>query len=352
MSRQMEIKSHRRNYVVDFLSLTKNLIHTASNDSFLVIDANVNRLYPEFGDVFNKNRIFEIDAIEEKKTLNTCQTLIEFLLKANVKRNHKLIAVGGGITQDIVAFTASVLYRGIEWEFFPTTLLAQADSCIGSKTSINFQSVKNLLGTFYPPSKIYCCIEFLSTLDEDDIKSGIGEMLHYFLIDCPHLAAEMMNTYGDNLKRPHLLKKHIFESLHIKKQMIEKDEFDQKERRVFNYGHTFGHALEAATKYAISHGNAVTLGLDMANHISLQMGLIKKEEYNWMFSILEKNIPVYKMSKQEKEVYFEFLFQDKKNINNSLVCILPHAIGDIRVVVLDNREQIKDIILEYMGERL
>ena len=125
-----------------------------------------------------------------------------------------------------------------------------------------------MLGTFHPPKEIYCCTDFLSTLSKDDIKSGIGEMLHYFLIDDSVITEELNSSYTKILMEPDLrLEKFILESLAIKKDMIERDEFDRNQRRVFNYGHTFGHAIEAISKYEISHGIAVTLGMDLANYI-------------------------------------------------------------------------------------
>ena len=344
----LEIQSYRRKYKVIFQKLSEDLVENIKEKSFLIIDSNVDIYFPLFRSKFDEHNIFVIEASEQNKNLQTCAALANRLVSQGFKRNHKLIAVGGGIVQDITAFTASVLYRGVEWKFFPTTLLAQADSCIGSKTSINLGETKNLLGTFYPPAEIYCCPEFLETLQEDDIKSGIGEIFHYYLIADSDLSKELAESYESVIRHPALrCAKHIRESLSIKKRMIEKDEFDEGERKIFNYGHTFGHAIEAVSKYEVSHGNAVTLGMDIANYISLKKGFIDHSIYEYLLSMIRKNIPDYRLTEDRLQDYFTFLSKDKKNIDNSLVCILPYGVGDMRTTIIDDIDSVKDIIREY-----
>ena len=122
------------------------------------------------------------DATEKQKSYIALTSIIEKLIENGFRKNNRLFAIGGGITQDITAFISSIMYRGVEWIFFPTTLLAQADSCIGGKTSINIGKYKNQLGNFYPPRKIFIIPEFISTLPELAFKSGMGEMLHFYLV--------------------------------------------------------------------------------------------------------------------------------------------------------------------------
>jgi 3-dehydroquinate synthase len=129
--------------------------------------------------------------------------------------------------------------------------------------------------------------------------------------------------------------------------MIEKDEFDEGERKIFNYGHTFGHAIEAVSKYEVSHGNAVTLGMDIANYISLKKGFIDHSIYEYLLSMIRKNIPDYRLTEDRLQDYFTFLSKDKKNIDNSLVCILPYGVGDMRTTIIDDIDSVKDIIREY-----
>lgn len=167
MSSDINIKSQLRNYSVNFIGSiiapVEELIH---NDSFFIIDKKILDIYSElFRPIVSSKRYIAINANEHTKTIATCVHLIEILIKEKVRRNHQLVAIGGGVIQDITAFSASITYRGIGWAFIPTTLLAQCDSCIGSKTSINFGENKNLIGNFYPPSAVFIDPSFFRFVD-------------------------------------------------------------------------------------------------------------------------------------------------------------------------------------------
>ena len=175
---KMEIKSSLRNYnlsiVDDFKPVLEKVYH--END-FLIVDEKVYNLFKEkISNSKWNDRLIKIEALEETKSYLALADVIEQLIEGGFKKNNTLIAIGGGITQDVAAFTASILYRGVDWIFFPTTLLAQGDSCIGSKTSINFGKYKNQIGNFYSPREIFVDLKFLETLDEIDLTSGLGEV--------------------------------------------------------------------------------------------------------------------------------------------------------------------------------
>ncbi|MBU1854075.1 MAG: 3-dehydroquinate synthase, partial [Candidatus Omnitrophica bacterium] len=229
----------------------------------------------------------------------------------------------------------------------PTTLLAQADSCIGGKSSINLDEYKNLLGTFYPPSRIFIDMSFLETLPVEAIKSGIGEILHFYLIVGNKMAADLTNDYEKIILSPKLLKKYISLSLEIKKEFIEIDEFDKNERNLLNYGHTFGHAIETVSGYVVNHGQAITMGMDIANYISMRLGYLDKSTFDFMHSVLEKNIPDFRIDEKTLESYLKALLKDKKNIDDKLVCILTDGPGSMRKVHIDITDEIKGMILEY-----
>ena len=255
--------------------------------------------------------------------------------------------MGGGITQDVTAFVASIFCRGIDWKFMPTTLLAQADSCIGSKTSINFDGVKNLVGTFYPPSEIFCDTDFLNTLSVDDIKSGIGEILHYYLLKDHEAAEQLMRSYDTLLRSRKAFLPHIKKSLSIKKEVIELDEFDQAERRIFNYGHTFGHAIEVLSDYKVPHGQAVTYGMRIANYIAYRRGLIDWEVFSRLNGVLGKNMPDFSIIKSGKLDHFvDLLLKDKKSVGQSVVCVLPYGIEDMRVTKISDLTVLEKYIFD------
>lgn len=348
----MEIKSFFGNYVVDFVKdITDALKEEVAKDSYFIIDSNVFSLYKkEIVDSVDTGRTIIVEATEFNKNIDKCKEIIEELVAKNVRKNHSIVAIGGGIIQDIGSFIASILYRGISWSFVPTTMLSQTDSCIGSKTSINLGTRKNLVGSFYPPKRVYHYTKFLETLKEDDIKSGIGEMLHFYFYANTPFTEPLMDNYSEFLKEPVQLEKYIRESLAIKKSVIEIDEFDKGERNLFNYGHTFGHALETVSGYRVSHGQSVTMGIDIANHISLNLGLLERKTYDYMRDILAKNLPDFKLDENNISLYLDALSKDKKNIGSDLVCILTNGPGAMIKKQLPINSDLKNIILAYFNK--
>ena len=336
-------------YTVDFINdLSKELNQFINNKSIFIIDKNVFDLFTdEFTLLDTSDRLLIIESSEKNKTLEYCQVVIRNLIDLNVRKDDKLVAIGGGITQDVVAFISSVLYRGVQWIFFPTTLLAQCDSCIGSKSSINFDSYKNLLGTFNTPSNIYIYKGFLKTLTESEIRSGIGEMLHYYFTEGIELAEQITNNIQILLYDRDKLDYFIINSLRIKKKIIEIDEFDNSIRHIFNYGHTFGHALEAITNYSIPHGQAITLGMDLANYISLKLQLINNEQFEQMHVILRKNMPLFEFNEENINTYLNALSRDKKNKDNKIGCILTKGPGLLEKMFIDNNIWLSQTILSY-----
>lgn len=354
VSDSLRIKSLFKNYDVRFIGdFTLPLQGLVDQHTFFVIDAIVWDIYKEkLKGVIPEGRLLLVEANERNKTISKCQEIIEILVERNFRRNDRLVAIGGGVIQDITAFTASILYRGVEWIFFPTTLLAQADSCIGGKTSINLGDKKNLVGNFYPPTEIYIDTAFLATLPEADIMSGIGEMIHYYCYAASPLFEKIITERPQLLADRHILLDYIRKSLQIKKDVIEIDEFDKGERNKFNYGHTFGHALESLTDYAVKHGQAVTMGMDIANYVSLQRGVMSQETFNSMHALLVGNFPAYEWRHFDMETYIRFLSKDKKNVGQDLVCILAEGPGCItkQRIVMD--EAFQDILREYFNDVL
>lgn len=352
MSDTLKVKSIYREYYVNFTEQITNILKELMDDKcFFIIDKNILRLYSSELQTIPSDRIINVEAVEANKTPEYCLTLLEVLIEKGIKRSSVLVAIGGGITQDITAFISTILFRGVEWIFIPTTLLAQADSCIGSKSSINFKNVKNLLGSFWPPSRIYISSHFLNSLLEEDIKSGIGEMLHYYYYKNSSLTHLLISEYAEILERRNLLIKFLMESLRIKKELIELDEFDKGPRIKFNYGHTFGHAIEALTQHKINHGQAVTIGMDLANYLSFCLNYINEESYLAWQKELAKNFPAFSWNDFSPEEYFHFLSKDKKNVNENLTCILTRGKGELFIheYALDEsgKKRIQDYFRKY-----
>lgn len=349
MFERIVIKSKFGEYFVDFIAdFAVTLKAEIDEGGFLIIDANVFNIYgSKIQDILPCDRLLVVEANESNKTLEKCKEIIETLVARNVRRNQKLLAIGGGVIQDVTAFVASILYRGIDWVFFPTTLLAQGDSCIGSKTSINLGDKKNLIGNFYPPSRIYIDTDFLESLVVDDIKSGIGEILHFYFYANSPLIDNLIGDYNKVLINRELLIEYIRESLTIKKSVIEIDEFDKGERNKFNYGHTFGHAMETINAYGIKHGQAVTVGMDIANYLSVRLGLMTQDVFNDIHTKLVVNFPEYDFNQCDMRLYLNALTKDKKNIGNSLGCILSEGIGRLVCKQVPFDENLEMMLKDY-----
>ncbi|MEO6454886.1 MAG: AroB-related putative sugar phosphate phospholyase (cyclizing) [Ginsengibacter sp.] len=325
------VKSVIHDYEVAFIDSTKNVLHNELTEGdFIIIDNKIKNLYKnELETVLNNFKHFGIDAAEPQKSYQGAIPVIQHLIENGFRKNHRLVAIGGGITQDLTAFMASILYRGVHWLFFPTSLLAQGDSCIGSKTSINFDQYKNLIGGFYPPNKIFINPEFLNTLPLAELKSGLGEMLHYFIVSGEEDFKRFKKDYSQALTDKKVLSGIIARSLEIKKSYIEIDEFDQKERQVFNYGHSFGHAIESLTNYRIPHGIAVSYGMDMSNFVSVKLGYIKPETREEIREVVRQIWAGTSITDISLDKFTSALSKDKKNIGKQLGLILNKGYGKI-----------------------
>tara|TARA_B100002052_G_C15870769_1_gene594574 strand:+ start:1415 stop:2500 length:1086 start_codon:yes stop_codon:yes gene_type:complete len=350
------VKSNIHDYEVCFISNVEEcFIQELISGDFIIIDNKLISLFPKlFKKLLSDYDYIAINATESQKSYQNVEPIINQLIKKGFKKNNRLIAIGGGITQDVTAFIASILYRGIEWCFFPTTLLAQGDSCIGSKTSINFGAFKNQVGGFYPPNKIYVYTKFLEKLEMKDLKSGLGEMAHYFVVSGKKDFERYKKEYDMSLKDKKVLSGLIKRSLEIKKSYIEIDEYDINERQVFNYGHSFGHAIESITNYLIPHGIAVSFGMDIANFVSLKKGYISKEIHNNSRELFEKIWDGYEsiVKKLSVDEFILALSKDKKNKGDQLGLILKRDYGKVFKDFTANDKLFKSWIEEYFKNEL
>lgn len=348
------VKSSIHDYEVLFIDDTKKTLQEIlKKGDVIIIDRKVQDLYKTvLEETLNTFYHISIDANEKQKSYQGAMPVIQELIDNGFRKNHRLIAIGGGITQDLTAFMASILYRGVDWFFFPTSLLAQGDSCIGSKTSINFNQYKNQVGGFYPPNKIFINTAFLDTLSLPELKSGLGEMLHYFIVSGEEDFKRFKKDYPFALKDKDVLKGIIARSLAIKKSYIEIDEFDKKERQVFNYGHTFGHAIESLTNYRIPHGIAVSYGMDMANFISVKKGYIPESVRNDVRELVQQIWEGTHIKDISLDTYATALSKDKKNVDAQLGLILSKGLGKIFKDLTPLDDTFKNWLREYFDTQL
>ncbi len=350
MNKEMTIKSFYGDYKVFFGDDIDYKTIISSGD-IIVVDRIVYDIYKnEFDGVINESNSIIIDATEEQKSYSGIIPVMEEIIKRGFHKNNTLIAIGGGITQDVVAFISSIMYRGVSWKLIPTTLLAQCDSCIGSKTPINFSVYKNQVGGFYPPREIYIAPHFLRSLSEKEMKSGLGEMLHYYVVggeeDFEFFAQNCMKAMKDY----EILQKLINRSLEIKKSYIEIDEYDRKERQIFNYGHSFGHAIESMTNYEVPHGIAVSHGMDIANFVAVKMGIQKEETRNRIRAVTERFWTDGEIRNFDIDEYLNLLSKDKKNKGKQLGIILCDDFGKLAKYMLNADKEFKKMLVDYFHE--
>jgi len=336
----MIIQSKSHPYSVEFfdeLAAALSAISTPERSHWLVDQALIEH-YPEvFRNVLPEGRTVLIEATEEHKSYDAIGPVFLDLLGKGIRRDGNLVVVGGGVVQDIGCFIATVLARGIRWELVPTTLLAQADSCIGSKSSINIGEFKNQIGTFYSPHRVLLCPSVLQSLPWDEIRSGLGEVIKFQLLTSEAGFRELMDDLADLRANPQRITKWIHRSLEIKKAYIEEDEFDHGRRNLLNYGHTFGHAYESATHYAIPHGIAVALGMLTATYVSVQNGMVAREHFDYVKRQLLPWCAPYgeHLTRVALDDVILAMRRDKKNTAAGVNCILTRDYGKMEKLKVD-----------------
>lgn len=263
------------------LAIAKN---QASARHIIITDSNVAALYA--APVMEKLReaglkvdTLEFPAGEESKNMTTVLSLVSALLALGCDRNSILLALGGGVTGDMTGFVASIFMRSIPYFQIPTTLMAQVDSSIGGKTAIDLPEGKNLLGTFFQPKGIFIDLKFLETLPEREFNNGLAEIIKYGLIeDITFFDYLEKNIEAIRKRDPVIIEKAVEHSCKTKKAIVEIDEREQGVRRILNFGHTIGHGIEAESDYAVTHGEAVAMGMVVAARLSERLHGFPKEE--------------------------------------------------------------------------
>ena len=273
----------------------------------------------------NHSKVFVIilDQGEKAKSLSNYQSIINFLIDNKFDRSDGIIAVGGGVIGDISGFVSSTYLRGISYIQIPTTLLAQVDSSVGGKTAINIPAGKNLIGAFYNPKGVIIDTNVLHTLSSRELNAGLAEVIKYGLIQNKYLLSLLEKNVVAILNRNHkIIEEVIFESIKTKAKIVTKDEKETGIRALLNFGHTFGHAIEAHGKYKkILHGEAVAKGMLIASKISMLEGLISEKELLKIRNLLLD----YRFDLSLNYNYTDlkpFIFRDKKVQKGNLNLVL------------------------------
>ncbi|MDX9814511.1 MAG: 3-dehydroquinate synthase [Sulfurimonadaceae bacterium] len=271
---------------------------------------------------------------EEFKNQKSIDTILDKLFEHRFNRKSLLIAFGGGVIGDMCGYAASIYQRGIDFIQIPTTLLSQVDASVGGKTGFNNKYGKNLVGAFHQPKAVYIDTYFLSTLPQREFGAGVAEIVKMAVT----FNKEFFEFLEKNdLRDEEVLKEAIKYSVQTKARVVSEDEKEQGIRAALNYGHTFAHVIENETNYkGYLHGEAVAIGIAMANELALKMNLITQKELDRIKAVLQNyNLPTTYTIKDVRGFY-EAFFLDKKSGDDKITFILPLGIGD--VVISDEVE--------------
>lgn len=348
VEKNIKISSSLYDYEVFFTSNFEKTLNDIDEKFTYVIDRNVYDLYENRFSNIDKDLIYFVDAVESKKNIDTVIDIMAFWQNIKMKKNWKVACFGGGITQDVTTIAANLYLRNVEWYFFPTTLLSMCDSCIGGKCGINFNGFKNQIGVFYPPKKIIIDPCFIDTLSNDDYLNGWGEILKFSLTSD--------KTFYDDLKKEtnyipcENIVDYIYRGLYIKKVIIEEDEFEHDLRRVLNYGHTFGHALESYTKNAIPHGKGVIWGIDVANYIAFKENLIPYDYYLDIKKLIKNSFLLNEIKIEEPKKLFEIIKTDKKVRDNVIYLALLNDKSHLIIFPKEINGDFEKVFEDYIKE--
>jgi 3-dehydroquinate synthase len=283
---------------------------------------------------------------EDNKRLAPVEQLAEQMVCRGGDRSSMVIAYGGGIVNDMGGFLAAIFMRGIPVLQIPTTLLAQVDAAVGGKTGVNLVSGKNLIGAFHQPLAVLTDPAVLDTLPEREYRAGLYEIIKAGIIREPELFRYLDREHDAVIaRRPDAVDHIIAESIRMKAEVVTNDEREGNERRILNFGHTFGHALEAETHYTrFLHGEAVAWGMRAAIHLGQSTGHVSAEDAVEMLELIEAYGPIPSLDGIPAKNLFSRLVHDKKTVQGKVHFVLPVRIGEVTVVSGVDEQRVMDAI--------
>lgn len=337
---EMLIKSKEKSYPINIANesisdLSAKILELCEDKNYIVIfSQKVYKLYSMVLE-FPKDRVFILKDGEKEKNYKNYIKILNFALSRKLKREDYIIAIGGGVVGDIAGFVASTYMRGINFVQVPTTLLAMTDSSVGGKVAINSNYGKNLIGAFFQPKAVFINTNFLKTLDLKQYKSGLGEVLKYGFIEksCnPDSESNLLNFLYENhekilKKEDYIMQNLISSCVGLKISVVQQDEKESGLRRILNYGHTYGHAIEKLTNYSkYTHGECVVEGIKFAIKLATNLNLIDKD-YQFLCNDIIEKYDYKNLKKFPSEKYIAVMTTDKKSTDKFIKFILPTKYG-------------------------
>ena len=262
---------------------------------------------------------------EQHKTLETYGALLRFLSEKRLTRTDVLIALGGGVTGDLTGFAAATYQRGIDFVQVPTTLLAAVDSSVGGKTAVDLPTGKNQVGAFWQPAAVLCDPELMKTLPEDEFRCGTAEVVKYGMLGSAAFF-ESLEQHGVKDR----LEDVIRTCVEMKRDIVGEDEYDRGRRQVLNLGHSFGHAVEACSRFTILHGQAVAIGMALITRAAVKRGDCPQDALDRLLALLERfGLPTG--TDYGADELFAALGTDKKLSGSTMHLVIPEDIGRCRI---------------------
>lgn len=282
---------------------------------------------------------------EEYKNQISIDTILESLFNHRFNRKSMLIAFGGGVIGDMTGYAASIYQRGIDFVQIPTTLLSQVDASVGGKTGMNNSYGKNLVGAFHQPQAVYIDPHFLTTLPKREFGAGVAEIVKMAVTFNKEFFEFLEEA---DLNSPSVLQDAIKQAVQTKADVVAQDEKEHGLRAALNYGHTFGHVIENETKYKkYLHGEAVAIGMVMANETAVQMGLMSEDEALRIKKVLQKYDLSVTYDVKDIESFYETFFLDKKSSDSAITFIIPVGLGGVKITDQVNKNLVLDVLNKF-----
>lgn len=324
----------------------QNRIEDYANDNaFFIVDEKVASLYKNIIPQ-NSKQVYLFKASERNKTLANVERMLKFLKNQGALRDSTLVAIGGGITGDTAAFTASLYMRGIKLIQIPTTLLSMLDSSVGGKTGVNLQGIKNNIGTFYQPKEVLIDCYFLNSLTNKEYLNGFAEAVKIAAVQ----DKDFFGYIEENIKhildrKKSVMEKLILKSCMLKAHVVEQDEKESGIRKLLNFGHTVAHGIESDSKYRVHHGYAVAMGMIYESQYALKHGYLDEETYNRIKNLLMKLKYPITYTPKDKEKMLLAISKDKKAGKDGISMAV--AGKDMQGVIINNVKPKEIIDLFY-----
>lgn len=331
--------------------LSKFISESNYTKAFILVDSNTEtHCLPAVQEALNglDFDLIEVTPGEENKNIDFCIGIWRMLLDFGAERNSLMINLGGGVITDMGGFAASTFKRGIDFVQVPTTLLSQVDASVGGKTGIDMDNVKNIIGTFTQPKAVFIHTDFLKTLDEREVRSGFAEVIKHGLIYDRSLFNKVKNAGPLGLKD-----EIIYRSIEIKNEVVKQDPFEKGLRKILNFGHTIGHAVEsyslANDRSPLLHGEAIAIGFICEAYLSFRKNGLSESDLNETAVAIKEVYPAYNLKKATYPALLEVMKNDKKNSGGKISFSLLSEIGKCGFDVFCTEEEIFESLDFYRG---